>query len=278
MPDAFDPRHGEPAPNDWAQAFARLPQEAPPAEALARFQQALQAQVRQADAPRRDRRGTWIVALASAAVLALVVGAPMLGLDGDAPSPSAPPAGQVAVEAPARPGVATPASASPATAVPATGQPADAPASTELRLVQRALPGMERAFPRSSAVVDRHRARQATDRLVAALALPATIAATQPDDGLQRLQAQSQQLEALIALARDERVGHGAGVAMTGELDAALAALDAQLQRADLAPAQRQQLWQQRVDMLEHLAGVATTQRWLAAQGAADQTTLVSLY
>lgn len=282
MPDAIDIRRAEGVPNDWGQAFAQLAPETPPADARLRFEQALQARARQAAAPRRDRRGTWAVGLASAAVLALVIGAPLL----QRPT-SAPRVQEAAVATPTPPTgtAARTAAAAPADSAIAARVDGDAPRSTDLRLVQRALPGLERTWPERSVLeapspaVDRLRARQATDRLVAALALPAgtSTLAQVPDEALQRLEAQSQQLEALVALARDERVGSGASVAMTGELDAALAQLDAQLQEPGLPPSRRVALWQQRVDLLEHLAGVASTQRWLAAQGAMGETALVSV-
>ena len=275
MPDAFDPRRGAPAAPDWAAAFARLPLEMPPADSRQRFTLAVQAQARQAQAPRRDRRGTWAVGLASAAVLALGIGSPLLV---HTPVPSAPATGQhvAAQVSPVAPvNVHAPTSNSPR----GTAQDA-APATTELRLAQRALPGMERAFPAAPARVNRAKARQATDHLVSALPLAQIVAAADAAARIQalaQLQQQSEQLEALIAMARDESVGTGAGVAMTGELDAVLARLDTDLQRPGLAPAQRVALWQQRVDALEHLAGVTTTQRWLSAQGSFDQVALVSV-
>jgi hypothetical protein len=207
----------------------------------------------------------------------LVVGSPFFIRTAQAPS--------VPVQRVATPS-APPVQPTPAvqTAAPTSPSPdhagRDAPPSTELRLVQRALPGMERAYPDASARVDRARARRATDQLVAGLPLGQITAAADAAvqaEALARLQQQSQRLEALIAMARDERVGSGASVAMTGELDAVLARLDADLQRPDLDAAQRVGLWQQRVDTLEHLAGVTTTQRWLSAQGALDQVALVGV-
>lgn len=278
MPDAIDPRRGDDAAPDWGAAFARLPLDTPPVDGLLRFSAAVQAKARQATAPRRDRRTTWAVVLASAAVLALVIGSPLLMRT---PVPATPASGNdVAAQTSSSHNSQAPATMTAPTPGPSTDARQDAPASTELRLVQRALPGMERAFPESSAFVDRESARGATDRLIGTLPMAQIAAAADVAtraEALARLQQQSRQLEALIAMARDERVGTGAGVAMTGELDAVLARLDADLQRPDLDATQRVSLWQQRVETLEHLAGVTTTQRWLSAQGALDQVALVSV-
>lgn len=270
MPDAFDPRRGGDAAPDWGLAFARLPLETPPADSRQRFAAAVQAHARQREAPRRDRRATWAVVLASAAVLALVIAAPMLGWN---PAPDAGDSGVAARSIPVDAKVPT------AIPAPPPRDDIDAPPSTDRRLVQRALPGMVR-HPAASARVDRARARQATDRLLASMPMAQIAAAADAASDAQalaQLQQQARQLEALVAMARDERVGTGAGVAMTGALDAELARLDADLDGPGLDAAQRVALWQQRVDTLQHLAGVATTQRWLAAQGALDQVALVSV-
>ena len=109
-------------------------------------------------------------------------------------------------------------------------------------------------------------------------AVTATTTTTPGDsDPVQKLQAQSAQLEALVALARDERVGNASSELLSSELDAGIAVIDAALSQADLAGAQKQELWQQRVDLLQQLAGVEATSRWLAAQGASSTTTLVAV-
>lgn len=271
MPDTIDPRRGRDAGPDWGLAFARLPLESPPAGSRQRFAAAVQAHARQLDAPRRDRRGTWAIVLASAAVLALVVAAPMLGWNA---APDANDSGVAARAIPAAVPHPEAMSAQPPDEV------MDPPPSTNLRLVRRALPGMLRAHVEAPAHVDRTRARQATDRLLASMPLPQITAAADAAfnaQALAQLQQQSRQLESLVAMARDERVGTAAGMAMTSALDAELARLDADLQDPGLDAVQRVALWRQRVDTLQHLAGVATTQRWLAAQGALDQVALVSV-
>jgi hypothetical protein len=274
MPDALDPRRGDDAPLDWGRAFAGLALETPPADSRHRFLHALQAHAHQADAPRRDRRGTWAVGLASAAVLALVVVAPMLGWNASAPDSSAP-VDRVAADA-APDGAALP----PSSALPAMATGADAPLPTDLRRAQRAMPGMERVFAQTAARVDRRGARQATDRLVAGLQLDRAAwaaAAASDAQALAQLRQQSQQLETLVAMARDERVSSSAGALIGRELDAAITQVDAALLRDDLDDAQRLSLWQQRVDALEHLAGLEVTQRWLASQGVQLDAALVSV-
>ncbi|HEY1140234.1 MAG TPA: hypothetical protein VGE88_08525 [Lysobacter sp.] len=97
-------------------------------------------------------------------------------------------------------------------------------------------------------------------------------------DPLQKLKTQSAQLEALVTLARDERVANASSELLSSELDSSIAAIDAALGQPDLADARKQELWQQRVDLLQQLAGVEATSRWLAAQGASNDTALVSVY
>lgn len=105
------------------------------------------------------------------------------------------------------------------------------------------------------------------------------VAATEPAvDAIEHLQAQSARLEALVAIARDERVGNASGELLSAELDAGIAAVDASLSQDNLDDSGRKQLWQQRVDLLQQLAGVESTARWLAAQGMSNETALVSVY
>jgi hypothetical protein len=105
----------------------------------------------------------------------------------------------------------------------------------------------------------------------------ATAAAVTDADPLRKLQAQSAQLEALVALARDDRVGNASSELLSSDLDAGIAVVDAALSQADLSAAQEQELWRQRVDLLQQLAGVEATSRWLAAQGSSSTTNLVAV-
>ena len=94
---------------------------------------------------------------------------------------------------------------------------------------------------------------------------PAQMAAVDPS--LSRLQAESAQLESLLAYARDERVASGSAAALSAQLDARVAAIDAALVEPGLAPARQHALWQQRVDALRTLAAFEANRRWLASRG-----------
>ena len=99
----------------------------------------------------------------------------------------------------------------------------------------------------------------------------ATSAAPAPGTNrLQDLYAESARLEALLSVARDDRVASAGAAMLSSELDARVAALDAALARADLSDAERLQLWQARVETLRQAAGFESTQRLLASQGRSD--------
>lgn len=124
------------------------------------------------------------------------------------------------------------------------------------------------------------RERQAPTRLAVdqAVAAPQTLASNDSDAIAQRvgeLQAQSAQLEALIAASRDDRVANATAAVMSSELDQRLGLIDATLISAPLPASQRLSLWQQRVGTLRALAGVESTQRWFAAQGERYDDALV---
>ncbi|MGO1003052.1 hypothetical protein [Lysobacter sp. CA196] len=92
---------------------------------------------------------------------------------------------------------------------------------------------------------------------------------------LGELQAESAQLETLIALTRDEQVGSATATVMSSELDERVRLIDATLIAGSLPAAQRLSLWQQRVGALRTLAGVESTQRWFAARGERYDDALV---
>jgi hypothetical protein len=106
---------------------------------------------------------------------------------------------------------------------------------------------------------------------------PATVLATATQDPLQPLYAESEQLESLLRLARDDRVASGTAAAMASELDARIASIDALLVQPGLSPAQQRRLWQARVDVLRTAAGFASTRRWLVAHGARYDAALVQI-
>lgn len=95
---------------------------------------------------------------------------------------------------------------------------------------------------------------------------PATHARASADP-LEPLYAESAQLEALLAMARDGRVSSGTAAELAGELDQRLARIDRALAAPGLDPAAQLALWHQRIDTLRAMATFEGTRRWLAAQG-----------
>ena len=129
---------------------------------------------------------------------------------------------------------------------------------------------------------------------VAALAVPAVSTAQRPDGtatgvlvrgeadamadrdaALQTLYAESAQLERLVALARDEHVASGSGSVLVAALQERVAQIDAALAQPGLTADAQAALWHERIAALQQLAGVASTERWLAAQGETFSTALV---
>ncbi len=114
------------------------------------------------------------------------------------------------------------------------------------------------------------------------LAQPASPAPAAPqaplasaDAQLEALYAQSAQLEALLGLARDERVSSGTAALISQALDEQLARIDLALIQPGLAQNERLRLWQRRVESLRAATGFEGNQRWLAAQGSRYDTALV---
>lgn len=94
-------------------------------------------------------------------------------------------------------------------------------------------------------------------------------------DQLRDLQAESAQLETLIALTRDDRVASASAALMSSDLDERLRLIDTTLTGSALPEQQRLSLWRQRVGALRALAGVESTQRWFAARGERYEDALV---
>lgn len=285
MPDFIDNRASEDAPTSWGDAFAALPQETPSGDGWARIASKLETRASRPGKARRERRTSWLIGLASAAVLAVAAWSPLsqwLQADGNRAHPT--------VAATASPGFRGP--AAPAhvgqqqAARRLAAHPAERPAATDARA---------RAPARSAAELPSQTERKARAKRVqvASTATRRTpLPARQPDmssmagatgsasadrDALQNLQVQSAQLEVLVAMARDDRVGNAGNELLSAELDTGIAVVDAALSQADLSDDHKQELWQRRVDLLRQLAGVEATARWLAAQGASSDTLLVSV-
>ena len=292
MPDFFNNNTGtttiDSGPNGWGEAFAALPMEAPPGDGWKRLVRKLDARSSRSGTARRERRMTWLLGAASAAVLVLAAWSPLsqwLQADEAKSQPAA-------VIAQAVPGMRGP-------AAPIRTEP-DEPQPVATRIAET--PGAAKATETQAATQPAHRKPTRSTRALAARkdvepqAVPAsdppaqveptltqasttgTVATASSDiDPLQKLQAQSAQLEALVALARDDRVGNASSELLSSELDAGIAVVDAALSQADLSDTQKQELWRQRVDLLQQLAGVEATSRWLAAQGSSSSTNLVAV-
>ena len=202
-------------PDNWSEAFAALPLEAPPAQGWERVSERLVVR-------RRSRLPAWIGLAAAAAALVLAV----------IPWHQREP--QTLVE---------PSHAR------LTSQPAPAAAA--------------------EAATTKPESHREPEVRIAASAAPTKPASVEPSP-LDDLYAESAQLEALLTLARDDRVSSAGAALLSDELDAQVAAIDASLAQSDLDDGERLRLWQARVDALRQAAGFESTQRLLASQGRSD--------
>lgn len=306
MPDRNLPDPRGAAPQDWPSAFARLPAETPPADGWAQVAARLAAAANAAPpasdtaspalpatgrmtATRRrtPHRRRWAMAAMLAAALPLAWWLSQRGAD------PVTPAAQVAhSQSPAPDRAIADPSLSPSTqASPDPDKLADTGERNTDRATEPAIatapnPSSDANAPAPRAVKPQRdpspatRERQAPTRLAVneAAPTPQTLASDDSDAIAQRigeLQAQSAQLEALIAASRDDRVASATAVVMSSELDQRLGLIDATLISAPLPASQRLSLWQQRVGTLRALAGVESTQRWFAAQGERYDDALV---
>jgi len=238
------------SPADWSGAFAALPMETPPAGGWQRMQRALDA------TPARRSRRQWPMWLAAAAIGAVAL-VPVLHRTGSDTAPT-PASNEVAAHKrvpvdTSRPPLSV--SKRPETRVATTTEPAK---QTE--------PASSVANP------------EATPRVAA---VPGD---TTPDpragelhEEVAALQAQSAQLEALLAIARDDRVASASGAALAVEFDRRIGRIDASLSQPGLAEVDRVALWQARVSTMRELAGIETTQRWLQSSGERYDGALVSV-
>lgn len=314
MPDFATPGRMDAAPQNWGEAFATLPMEAPGRDAWARVSAALDARRElesRSRVARSERRVHWGIGLASAAVLALVLWSPLFQWWQPASDGRSPPT-RMAVNAPGARGPAAPAlvprrDEAEAAAIAGVGDGVDAgvgertraldePAriaatdtaarkptassSRPSRTAGRASPVRAASAPSSTPALDAPSEPIALDAI--ARQEPAHEQANSTPaptgiDPLRQLQSRSAQLEALVAMARDDRAGSASTALLGSELDATIAAIDATLSQPDLAADQRTALWQQRVETLQQLAGLETTERWLASQGALYDAALVSV-
>lgn len=261
MPDAGSFENGMPDRDEnpvrgdvagWSNAFAALPQESPDAGGWQRVQARL---------PTPATRARWPWWLATAASLVVAVAVPWRM--SPQPSPDA--------SAAARPAQA----ATPAPAI-AIAKAAETPPAQDGATQPRA-PTVARGD------IPRRIAREARARPAARSIAPPAEAPGLADNeapaavDFAPLYARSAQLESLLALARDDRVTSGARAALGDELDGQVAAIDATLAEPGLTDAQRAGLWGERVNALQQLVGIETTNRLYAARGQSYDAALVSI-
>jgi len=235
------------SPADWSGAFAALPMETPPDGGWQRMQRALDA------TPAHRSRRQWPVWLAAAAIGAVVL-VPVLHRTGD--ENATPTSNELAARKRTPVDTSRPplsASKRPDTRVATTTEPAKPAETTSPTTRTQATPRV--------AVNDTAPDPQAAE-------LRGQVAA---------LQAESAQLEALLAIARDDRVASASGAALAVELDRRIGRIDASLSQPGLADVDRAELWQARVSTMRELAGIETTQRWLLSSGERYDGALVSV-
>ncbi|HET7125800.1 MAG TPA: hypothetical protein VFI26_01705 [Lysobacter sp.] len=98
-----------------------------------------------------------------------------------------------------------------------------------------------------------------------------------PDSAMEPLYAESARLEALLALARDDRAASATAVALGSDFEARVAGIDAALMQPSLPAQRRLDLWRDRVSALRAYASFESTQRALAASGERYDAMLVSI-
>lgn len=239
MPDTRHPNAHAGRARDWSDAFNALPLEAPPADAWPRLSRHL-------DRRRARRLPAWLGLAAAASGVALALAL----WDGPRQAPRVEP---VAAHPDAGAEEIAPVEAPTVAASAAPTREVAAPVTTSAgRTPERATPVATSAAP----------GRREPQRI----ATPA-----EPDPiRIARLQQESARLEALLAVARDERVGGAGAVVLADAFDAQVAGIDAALAEPGLDAAGRESLWQARVDALQQAAGFVSTQRLLATQGYSD--------
>ena len=276
MPDAgFRPRAALPGPPaDWSAAFAALPLESPDPGRTPRVP-ALPA----------ARHARWPAWGALAAMLALAAFVSWRSLPvAHAPSPAVATGER---DAPAPTGTTRP---SPSTADAHAVVRADAGDAHPAQAASPATPSPDSAVAtRDDAATPAQRAAPRPDtgppartRLASVppgtrSPAPRTPAPAEDRAELERLYAESARLEALVALARDDRVASGTDAVLSSVYDTRVADIDAALVQPDVTPARRTALWRERVAAMRELAGFESTRRLLAAQGERYDARLVSV-
>ena len=267
-------------PRDWSEAFAALPPEAPPADALS----SVFAQI-PASASTRSHRRWWI---AATAVLALIAVVPFTM--NVARHPHAAADSRMAVQGQPRDAAIAPArhsgeSRNPTVAIQKSelgpGLRRDDGAESVFRsdaatpvttLDRKTLDARLRGHDEQKQIAKADRPHREPHRT----RKPAPIA-DPSGKAMESLYAESARLEALLALARDDRVSSATALALGSDFDARIAAIDAALMQPSLPAQRRLDLWRERVSALRAYASFESTQRALAANGERYDAMLVSI-
>ncbi len=267
MPDADrnQPSARIHAPAGWGDAFAALPMETPPADGWQRVSRALDGPSR---SHLRNRRGRWPVWLAAAATVSAIALVPVLMRE-------SPPTDAIETARTTQPPATRPAQTTVPAAVPSAVATTPASVQDEVPQATAKAPAATPRKRRPSPTTPPHEAEPR--RLIAAEGTPVEAVAAPDMPALHTLQAQSAQLEALVALARDDRVASASSAALTVELDERIGRIDASLSQPGLGDAERESLWRERVATMRELAGIETTRRWLTASGERYDGALVSV-
>lgn len=281
--------------NDWNTAFAALPLEAPPSDGWSRLSGTLDA--RAANRLPRNRRRRWLALAAALATVALVplmlmrervASTPPTDVPVTMSASTPPPASSRASPdtiAAAVPSRATASNGTTPLAIDLPDVTADVAKATPARTARQSAAKRPPTPTRRAPSTDVHdtvahsgtTSDAITSSVTAGTNEAAADASNERADTLMQLQAESARLEALIAMTRDDRVGSAAATVMSAELDQRIGLIDAGLTQNAMPLDQREALWRERVQTLRDLAGVETTQLWLAAQGERYDGALVSV-
>ena len=249
-------------PRDWSEAFAALPPETPPADALSGVFAQLPGSI-----PTRSGRQWWIAVAAALAMAAVIPLAMNVARHSGASRSS------VSLAVSPQPTTATP-SQKPTPVVPpmrvevasdrkTLDDQAQDPLKSDSRL--RVNDGEKIVAKADRPHRKQHRSREPS---------PTT---NPPDGAMEPLYAESARLEALLALARDDRAASATVVALGSDFEARVAGIDAALAQPALTSQHRLELWRERVSALRAYASFESTQRALAASGERYDAMLVSI-
>jgi hypothetical protein len=263
-----EPRAPGHAPRDWSEAFAALPPETPPADALSSVFARIPAST-----PARTGRPWWIAAAAVFALAAVVPFARHSRVASDSPT-AVQRVNRSSTDLASGHPASLAVSPQPTTAVPSRKPTpvVPSPVRTDVASDQKTLDARLRGHDEQKQIAKAdtpHRKPHRTRK-----AVPTT---DPPDSAMEPLYAESARLEALLALARDDRVASATAVALGSDFEARIAGIDAALVQPSLTKQRRLELWKDRVSALRAYASFESTQRALAASGERYDAMLVSI-